>query len=178
MKRLIVLSFAMVLLAFTAREQALGQGTTCQNGTCSNRRLTPVQVRVFQLEEMGSLEKKIVQMEKEALEKWYAGDPSAYIALMGDDIGYFEPGLEKRLDGAESLKNMFEALRGKIHADKFDMLNTRVQATETMAVLSCNLIAIEDGIPYRWNCTEVFELNPEGQWKLVHSHWSQTKPAR
>ncbi len=136
----------------------------------------PVEVKVFGVQNMGPVEKKIVQMEKDALEKWYAGDPSAYVALMGSDIGYFEPILDKRLDGREPLRKMYEALRGKVHAEKFDMLNTRVQATENMAVLSYNLIAIESGIPYRWNCTEVFSLNKDGQWRLVHSHWSQTKP--
>lgn len=58
------------------------------------------------------------------------------------------------------------------------MLNTCVQATENMAVLSFNLISIEGGIPFRWNCTEVFALNKDAQWKLIHSHWSQTKPQR
>jgi hypothetical protein len=45
-----------------------------------------------------------------------------------------------------------------------------------MAVLSFNLISIESGVPYRWNCTEVFGLQKDGKWQLIHSHWSQTRP--
>jgi ketosteroid isomerase-like protein len=178
MKRILVLCSVAVLSALLATDWAVGQGTTCRNGMCPSSQVWHAEARVFQLQEMGPLEKKILEMEKNALEKWYAGDPSAYIAIMDDEIGYFEPSLEKRLDGREPLKEMYESLRGKVHAEKFDMLNTRVQATENMAVLSCNLISIEGGIPYRWNCTEVFALNKHGQWKLIHSHWSQTKPSR
>lgn len=175
MQRSLVLCFAAVLSAFLSAEHAVAQ---CPNGVCPTSRFLPVEARVFEQQDMGPLEKKIVQLEKEALEKWYGGDPSAYIAMMGKDIGYFEPSLEKRLDGREPLRKMYEALRGKVHAEKFDMLNTRVQATENMAVLSCNIISIEGGVPFRWNCTEVFSRDNEGQWKLIHSHWSQTRPVQ
>jgi ketosteroid isomerase-like protein len=127
---------------------------------------------------MTATEKEIVEIEKKALEKWYAGDPTPYIDNMSGDIAYFEPILDKRLDGKQSLSKMFEALRGKVHADKFDMLNTRVQLAGDSAILSFNLIAIEDGVPYRWNCTEIFAKGADSRWKLIHSHWSQTKPPR
>ena len=101
---------------------------------------------------------------------------SAYIANIGSEIGYFEPILEKRLDGLEPLRKMYEVLRGRVHADKYDMLNTRVQMVGDAAILSFNLISIENGVPFRWNCTEVFAKEKDGQWKIVHSHWSVTKP--
>jgi hypothetical protein len=166
---------ASVLLA---TDGARGQ---CRNGMCPTNPLIPdlslpVEANVYGQQDMGPIEKQIVQQEKAALEKWYAGDPTPYLAMVGADVGYFEPYLEKRLDGKGPLTDIYEALRGKVHAQKFDMLNTRVQATDHMAVLSFNLIAIEGGIPFRWNCTEVFSLGKDGQWKLIHSHWSQTKP--
>ncbi|MBN2024733.1 MAG: nuclear transport factor 2 family protein [Pirellulales bacterium] len=169
---------AAALSAFLAADRACGQGG-CRNGTCPTGAIVPavpVEASVSLQQDLGPLEKKIVEMEKAALEKWYAGDPSAYIAMIDDDIGYFEPILDKRLDGREPLRKIYEALRGKVRAEKFDMLNTRVQATDNMAVLSFNLISIEGGVPFRWNCTEVFSPDKSGQWKLVHSHWSQTKP--
>jgi ketosteroid isomerase-like protein len=139
---------------------------------------TVVKGEVSSTQNMNALEKQIVQIEKDALDKWYVGDPTTYISTMGGDIGYFEPILDKRLDGKESLQKMFEALRGRVHADKYDMLNTRVQATENMAVLSFNLLAIESGVPFRWNCTEVFSRDKDAGWKLIHSHWSETNPPR
>jgi hypothetical protein len=165
------------ILAF-ATDWAAGQ---CANGRCPTARpsvTVPVSGAVSGTQNLSELEKKIVQIEKDALDKWYAGDPAPYISNMGGDIGYFEPVLDKRLDGKEPLQNMFEALRGKVHADKYDMLNTRVQATENMAVLTFNLLAVEQGVPFRWNCTEVYSLDKAGQWKLIHSHWSETNPPR
>jgi hypothetical protein len=50
-----------------------------------------------------------------------------------------------------------------------------------IAVLTFNLVnhgARFDGQPVgevRWNATEVYE-RVDGQWRIVHSHWSSTKP--
>lgn len=52
------------------------------NGMCPRSPETPVVSRVFELPKMGPVETKIVQLEKDAFEKWYAGDPSAYIAIL------------------------------------------------------------------------------------------------
>lgn len=180
MTRSIVL-FAGLLGGLVLSSGAAGQGTSCRNGMCPSSGSTaagPIEARVYSQQEMGAVEKKIVELEKAALEKWYAGDPSAYIGLLDENVGYFEPILEKRLDGRGPLTKIYEALRGKVRADTFDMLNTRVQASDKMAVLSFNLVAVEGGIPFRWNCTEVFELKRDDQWKLIHSHWSETKPQR
>lgn len=197
MKRWTCVSLAVALAVSLLATQAFAQGSPCANGMCPTSSAAgwnakysqfldagALEQKILKMEPMdkrlapsSDLEKKIVQIEKDSLDKWYAGDPTAYIAMLDSDVGYFEPGLEKRLDGKRPLKTLFEALRGKIHADQYHLLNTRVQATENMAVLSCNLLAVEHGIPFRWNCTEVFARNNDGQWKLIHSHWSQTKPS-
>jgi ketosteroid isomerase-like protein len=173
---------SLLSLAFLAlsADWAAGQ---CRNGMCPTASrpavaTVPVNGVVSGMQNMSELEKKIVQIEKDALDKWYGGDPAPYIANMAGDIGYFEPALDKRLDGRDPLSKMFEAIRGKVHADKYDMLNTRVQATENTAVLTFNLLAVEQGVPFRWNCTEVYSLDKAGQWKLIHSHWSETNPPR
>jgi hypothetical protein len=50
-----------------------------------------------------------------------------------------------------------------------------------MAVLTFNLISqgaqVGDGpkSDVRWNSTEVYQ-RISGQWKIIHSHWSYTKP--
>lgn len=28
----------------------------------------------------------------------------------------------------------------------------------------------------KWNSTEVFQLTPENNWKIVHSHWAFMRP--
>ena len=108
MKNIILSSiFAASILAFAA-DWAAGQ---CPNGRCPAARPSasvPVNGIVSGTQNLSELEKKIVQIEKDALDKWYAGDPSPYIANMGGDIGYFEPVLDKRLDGKDPLQKMFE----------------------------------------------------------------------
>jgi ketosteroid isomerase-like protein len=179
MNKCFALFVSAVSIYFFVPYQAYAQSAACPTGTCPYAARTAVKPfaggQVSGTQDMSPLEKELVQLEKDALEKWYAGDPSGYIAILGSEVGYFDPSAEKRWDGRELLSKMFEAQRGKIHADKFEMLNTRVQSAADLAILSFNLLLLEGGIPYRWNCTEVFGLQKDGKWKIVHSHWSLTK---
>ena len=114
----------------------------------------------------------IIALEKGALEKWNQGDPSGYLDLSADDVTYFDPSIEQRLDGLDGLKKYYEPIKGQIHVSKYEMLNPKVTATNDMAVLTFNLLSYEADQSSKWNCTEVYRLEPNGQWKIVHTHWS------
>ncbi len=114
----------------------------------------------------------IIALEKGALEKWNHGDPSGYLDLSADDVTYFDPSLEKRLDGLDSLKKYYEPVKGQINVSRYEMLNPKVTATNNMAVLTFNLHSYIDNKVSEWNCTEVYRLESDGQWKIVHTHWS------
>jgi ketosteroid isomerase-like protein len=122
------------------------------------------------------LTNKIIGLEKSALERWNNGDPSGFLELSATDVVYFDPGLERRMDGIDNLSKYYEAIRGKIHVDRYEMLNPNVQAVENMAVLTFNLISYIGDAPHRWNCTEVYRLESDGNWKIIQTHWSFTKP--
>ena len=70
---------------------------------------------------------------------------------------------------------------GKISIDRFDMIDPRVQRYGDIAILTFNIVdygAQLSGGPKstaRWNTTEIYQ-RIDGQWKIVHSHWSYTKP--
>ena len=119
---------------------------------------------------------RIIELELEALERWGNGDPSGFLELSASDVVYFDPMMEKRLDGHKALTELYESLRGKIHADSIEMPNPKVQLSSEMAVLTFNLISYSDGKDYRWNCTEVYRLETRNEWKIIQSHWSLTKP--
>ena len=119
---------------------------------------------------------EIVLREHEALKRWNHGDPSGYMDLLADDATYFDPSLERRMDGKEALVAMLEPLRGKIHADSYEMLNPQVQVAGEMAVLSYNLTSAEGEKTWHWNSTEVYRRQDDGGWKIIHAHWSLTKP--
>ena len=121
--------------------------------------------------------KKIIALEKAALERWNHGDVYGYLDLMAEDINYFDPSLEKRIDGIKNLKAYYEPFQGKISASSYEMINPIVQTVDSMAVLTYNLNSYEGERVYRWNSTEVYRKEKDGSWKLIHSHWSFTKPA-
>jgi ketosteroid isomerase-like protein len=114
----------------------------------------------------------IIALEKGALEKWNQGDPSGYLDLSADDVTYFDPSIEQRLDGLDKLKKYYGPIKGQIHVSKYEMLNPNVTATNDMAVLTFNLLSYKDENVSKWNCTEVYRLEPNGHWKIVHTHWS------
>lgn len=122
------------------------------------------------------LETKIISLERKALERWNQGDPSGYLELSAHDVVYFDPFTENRIDGLEKLSQLYESIRGQIQVDRYEMINPKVQHTPGMAVLTYNLISIAKDDILRWNCTEVFRLEGDDEWKIIQTHWSITKP--
>ncbi len=124
------------------------------------------------------LDKQIIALDRGALERWNNGDPSGYMDLLADDATYFDPSLKQRMDGKEALVAMLEPIRGKIHADSYEILNPKVQAAGDVAVLSYNLTSEEGEKTWHWNSTEIYRRQDDGGWKIVHAHWSLTKPQK
>jgi len=126
--------------------------------------------------EQKDLTATIIAMEKAALEEWNKGNPSGYLDIYAKDITYFDPFNEKRIDGFERMKTLYENIRGQVHVDKYEMIDPVVQITGETAVLSYNLISYVGNIIYRWNCTEVYRQQSDKQWKIIHNHWSFIRP--
>lgn len=53
-----------------------------------------------------------MQIERAALERWHEGDPSGYLELYSDDVTYFDPYFERRLDGIVRMTEYYESIRG------------------------------------------------------------------
>jgi ketosteroid isomerase-like protein len=123
----------------------------------------------------------IVALERGALERWGKGDPQGFFDIMASDQTYFDPTTPKRIDGQDALKKYIAPFTGKIRIERVEMIDPKVQHSGDLAVLTFNLVdygAQVDGGPKataRWNSTEVYQrLN--GNWMIVHSHWSYVKP--
>jgi len=123
----------------------------------------------------------IEAMERAALDRWGKGDPQGYISIMAKDVTYFDPMQEKRLDGLEAMKTMLAPITGKVKVSRFDMINPKVQRHGDSALLTFNLVSYvtqSDGkerAVARWNSSELY-ARIDGQWRIVHSHWSYIKP--
>jgi ketosteroid isomerase-like protein len=118
----------------------------------------------------------IVALECAALARWSKGDPSGFLELCASDVVCFDPFLERRLDGLVALTAHYERLRGNDSAERWELLNPLVQHSGNLAVLTFNFLSYGgSGAGTRWNCTEVYRRDAPG-WRIVHTHWSLTKP--
>lgn len=123
----------------------------------------------------------VVAMERAALDRWGKGDPQGYLEIMANEVTYFDPMQEKRMDGLEAMRKMLAPITGKVKVSRFDMIGPKVQHHGDAALLTFNLVsyvAQPDGkerAVARWNSSELY-ARVDGQWRIVHSHWSYTKP--
>jgi uncharacterized protein (TIGR02246 family) len=123
----------------------------------------------------------IIGMERAALDRWGKGDPQGYVEIMASEVTYFDPMQEKRVDGRDAIVKMLAPITGKIKVSRFDMIAPKVQRHGDVALLTFNLVSYvnaPDGKEVavaRWNSTEVYG-RIEGQWRIIHSHWSYIKP--
>ncbi len=122
-------------------------------------------------------EEIIIALEKAALERWSKGDTSGFAALSTDEMTYFDPTLDTRLDGGDAFKEYMSSLHGKFHIDRYEILNPKVQWYGDTGILTFNLnnYSLDGKITSRWNSTEVYH-QIKGEWKLIHSHWSNPQP--
>lgn len=127
------------------------------------------------MEEHPATAEAIIALERAALDRWGKGDPSGFLEILAPEVVYFDPYLERRLDGREALERYYEALRGQVQFDRYELLNPKVQLYGETAVLTFNYVSYGGEAQNRWNCTEVYR-RAGGRWQIVQTHWSITQP--
>ena len=134
---------------------------------------------------MTTLPQEIIALERSALDRWITFDPQGYLDLSAPEVTYFDPMRDKRIDGLETLKVLLEPIKqfkGAITEPRYEMIDPKVQQYGDVALLTYNLTNYgrlsggpEAVLVARWNSTEAYARVGE-TWRLVHSHWSYTKP--
>jgi ketosteroid isomerase-like protein len=122
----------------------------------------------------------IIALERGALDRWGKGDPQGYLELYAPEVTYFDPMQEGRIDGAAAMQTLYGPIKGMVKVDSFAMIKPTVQRHGDVALLTFNLLSYartQTGAPIavRWNSTEVYARS-QGQWRIIHSHWSFIKP--
>ena len=122
----------------------------------------------------------IIALERGALDRWGRGDPGGYLDLYAQDVTYFDPQRERRIDGLQAMRQALAPIKGMVKVDRYEMLAPKVSRSGDMALLTYNLVSharTPDGKPMtvRWNSTVVY-AQVDKRWKILHSHWSLTKP--
>jgi hypothetical protein len=119
-----------------------------------------------------ALAEELIALETEALRRWCDGDPSGYLTISAPEVTYFEPFLQRRLDGLPALTAHYEALRGKIRADRFELIAPKVTPVgDVGAVLTFDFVSWGGGGSMAWHCSEVYARTAAG-WRIVQTHWS------
>ena len=124
-----------------------------------------------------SVAEQIIGLERAALDRWGNGDPSGFLEICAPDVVYFDPFLERRLDGLAELTAHYDGIRGKIQIERYELLNPVVQGDDRLAVLTFNYVSWGNEGESRWNCTEVYRNDPPG-WRIIQTHWSYTSAGR
>ncbi len=121
---------------------------------------------------------EVIALERAALDRWGRGDPSGFLEISADDVVYFDPFLDFRVDGRAALTQYYEAIRGKIQIERYELLNPKVHTDGRMAVLTFNYVSSGGNEnEFRWNCTEVYRKDTAG-WRIIQTHWSFTNPKK
>ena len=124
---------------------------------------------------------QIIALERGALDRWGKGDPGGYQEIYAPEVTYFDPMQDKRIDGLDAIKAMQAPIWGKVHVDRYDMIDPKVQHYGDVAVLTFNLLSYrvdaegKETVVGRWNSTEVYHATG-GAWRIIHVHWSYLKP--
>lgn len=125
----------------------------------------------------------ILSLEQGINERWNKGDVDGALEMYSENVSYFDPLTQTRLDGRKAVEPYFrQFFEGKLNILRNDFPNPQVIVSEggDLAVLSYNLQNFLDdqhggekpGTP--WNSTQVYRLEG-GQWRIAHVHWSFTR---
>jgi ketosteroid isomerase-like protein len=117
----------------------------------------------------------ILAVERAAFERWAKGDLEGFLEASDEAVTYFDPFLEKRLDGLEALRALYANYMGKVEVERWEMANPHVEVAGDMGVLTFNFVSYNKDRTVRWNTTEVYRRR-NGEWKIVHTHWALTQP--
>lgn len=117
------------------------------------------------------IEQHIIELETKALERWGNGDPSGFLEITAEDVSYFDPFCQGRIDGKPALAGLYEPIAGQVHIEKSRMIAPRVQVYGDTAVLTFQFESSGSEGSMLWNTTEVYRLIG-GDWKIVHTHWA------
>ncbi len=123
-----------------------------------------------------NVEETILAKDRQTLDRWAAGDPLGFSVNFADDATYFDDiAAHTRLDGLEEIQNHFASLEGNIPPHSYEIVDPKVQVYGDIAISTLRYhpsINGEPGPP--WKATGVYRLT-NGEWYLVHAHWSLVK---
>ena len=118
--------------------------------------------------------RKLVSLERQAMDGWLKGDPDPQLAFTDAKITYIHDVIGKRLESLAAVKELYAGYRGKALFDSYEILSPTVRAIGDVAVLSYQLAQHMGADTRYWNATQVYTKTADG-WRVIHTHWSAAK---
>lgn len=131
-----------------------------------------------------SVLEEIIAIERSALDRWVTGDPQGYLNILAPEVTYFDPNQERRTDGLDAMIALLGPIKDvelPFTDPRYEMIAPKIQHHGDVALLTFNLVNYgkladqPETVLARWNSTQVYR-RIDGQWKIIHSHWSYIKP--
>lgn len=115
----------------------------------------------------------ILLQARTAFERWYQGDPFAYLELMAEEVTYFSPYVSSRVEGKSAVEAIVAPIEGQIHVPKFEILNPELQLGESIAAFTFHLNEFDDdgALMTGWKVTEIYRQMGD-EWRIIHAHYS------
>lgn len=133
--------------------------------------------------DINKITETILSLEQGINERWNKGDVDGALEIYSEDVTYFDPLTEMRLEGRKAVEAYFrQFFEGKLNILRNDFPNPQVIVSDSgdLAVLHYNLRNyVPDGQDHEkpgtpWNSTQVYRL-VNGKWRVVHVNWSFTR---
>lgn len=86
----------------------------------------------------------IIALERTALDRRGNGDPFGFLDISAPDVVYFDPYQEHRIDELDAVARYYQAIRGKVHIDRYELLDPNVQVCRDAAVLTFTCVSFCD----------------------------------
>ena len=120
-----------------------------------------------------SIKAVILAKEYAVLTRWYNVDPMGFIENSWDDVTCFDPSLISRIDSINAFRKILEPIKGLIHIPSHKMDKTQVSIFGEIAILTFTDVFSAGNKTARWHATEIY-LQRGNDWKLIHSHWTES----
>ncbi|HSI48146.1 MAG TPA: nuclear transport factor 2 family protein [Ideonella sp.] len=137
----------------------------------------------MQAADVSRITETILSLELAINERWNKGDVDGALEMYSEDVTYFDPLTEVRLDGRKAVEAYFrQFFEGKLDILRNEFPNPQVIVSDggDLAVLHYNLLnLVRDGQGGEkqgtaWNSTQVYRLI-DAQWRVMHVNWSFTR---
>lgn len=132
---------------------------------------------------VGQIAETVIGLERSINNRWNRGDVDGALEIYSDDVTYFDPLTERRLEGRKAVEAYFrQYFEGRLNILRNELPNPQVivSGSGDLAVVSYNLVNfVADGngsekLGTPWNATQVYRLI-DGNWRVVHVNWSFTR---